>query len=390
MARREDLEAKLVENPQDEALRLVYADLLQSTGDPRGPLIVMHEQDLLEEMSTYIDDHAEALLGPLARYKTAFDGSQEEAFYWHLGFIRYARFGYDSNTAGDVEVEDGPEIALEAGVAALLAHPSGMLLDDLKIAINMLDDGSYFQPVVEAIVASPRGIPTLRTLRLGEFSCSGGPGGEGDYEYEMSWTTLGDASALWAKLPRLESLVLQVGLGGSSAAGGADVIGTFELPKLKRLEVITGGMSEGCLRSFANARLPEATYIDLWLGSSDYGAGGSVADLAPLLAGTHVPKLVHLGLMNTEHSDAICAALPGSAILPRLTELSLAYGTMTDDGARALAANPAAIAHLVRLDVSQNWLTDAGLELLRAACDGVVGDEQKTGDADHRYVSLSE
>lgn len=390
MSRREELEAKLVENPQDDALRLVYADLLQSADDPRGRLIVMHEQDLLEEMGPYIEEHADALLGPLARYTTLFDGSQEQAFYWHLGFIRDARLGYDSNTAGDVEVEDGPEIALEAGLAALLAHPSGMLLDDLKITINMLDDGSYFQPVIDAIVAAPRGIPTLRTLRLGEFTCAGGPGGEGDYEYEMSWTTLGDASALWAKLPRLESLVLQVGLGGSSAAGGADVIGTFDLPKLARLEVITGGMSEGCLRSFANARLPEATYIEPWLGSTNYGAGGTVADLAPLLAGTHVPKLAHLGLMNSELSDAICAALPASAILPRLTELSLAYGTMTDEGARALAANPAAIAHLVRLDVSQNCLTEEGIAVLRAACDGVVGDEQKAGDEDHRYVSLSE
>lgn len=388
MSRRADLEARLIENPADEALRIVYADVLQAEGDPRGPLIVMQDQDLVEAIDAYVDEHAEALLGPLARYKTSFDGSQEPAFYWHLGFIRDAKLGYDSNVVGDVDVADGPEIALETGIAALLAHPSGMLLDDLVITINMLDDGSYFQPVVNAIAA--RGIPTLRTLRLGEFTCAGGPGGEGDYEYEMSWTSLGDASALWRTLPRLESLVLQVGLGGSSSSGTVDRIGTFDLPKLKRLEVITGGMSADCLRSFANAKLPAATYIDLWLGSSNYGAGGTALDLAPLLAGTHVPTLEHLGLMNSELSDEICAALSTSAILPRLTELSLAYGTMTDDGARALAANPAAIAHLRRLDISNNCMTEEGIALLRAACDGVVGDEQKDADDENRYVSLSE
>ena len=64
----------------------------------------------------------------------------------------------------------------------------------------MLEGGSYFQPVVDALAARPR--PMLRTLRLGEFTCAGGPGGEGDYEYEISWTGLGDASTLWAALPR--------------------------------------------------------------------------------------------------------------------------------------------------------------------------------------------
>ena len=184
--------------------------------------------------------------------------------------------------------------------------------------------------------------------------------------------------------------MLQVGLGGSSANGTADVIGTFDLPRLKRLEVITGGMSEACMRSFANAKLPAAESIELWFGSANYGAGGTVLDLAPLLAGDGVPKLEHLGLMNSELSDAICVALATSAILPRLAELSLAYGTMTDDGARALAATPAAIAYLKRLDVSNNCLTEVGIDVLRAACDGVVADGQKDAGDAHRYVSLSE
>ena len=48
MGKREELEAKLIENPNDVELRMVYADLLQSTGDPRGELIVLsHRGDEL-------------------------------------------------------------------------------------------------------------------------------------------------------------------------------------------------------------------------------------------------------------------------------------------------------------------------------------------------------
>jgi len=386
MGRREELEAKLIENPNDIDARQVYADLLQSAGDPRGELIMLQHKTP-DEAEEFFETHMEALLGPLTRYTTTFDGSSEEAFVWHLGFIRSAKFGYDTNTADDVEIVDGPDIALEVGIAELLRHPSGLLLEQLVVTINMLDDGSYFDPIVKAIASV--GSPSLRKLRLGEFSCAGGPGGaESDYEYEMSWTSLGDASGMWSKLPRLEELVLQVGLGGSSAEGTTDVIGTFELPKLRRLEVITGGMSQSCMQSFGSAKLPEATYIDLWFGSANYGAGGTVLELAPLLAGTHVPKLAHLGLMNSEISDSICAALASSQILPRLTELSLAYGTMTDDGAKALAAHPAALGKLSVLDVRANCLTPAGVELLRACCANVLADDQK--GEDERYVSLSE
>ena len=147
MSRSAELEARLIENPSDDEARMVYADYLQSAGDPRGELIVMQDQEQLEEVDAYLDKHAERLLGPLVRYKTLFDGSQEAAFFWHLGFIRDAKLGYDSNRAGDVGVADGPEIALETGLAALIKHPSGMLLDDLTVTINMLDDGSYFDPI---------------------------------------------------------------------------------------------------------------------------------------------------------------------------------------------------------------------------------------------------
>lgn len=387
MARNPDLEAKLIADPTNTDAYLVYADFLQSKGDPRGELITLHHAGKTKEAEELLEARADELYGPLKNYRKAFDGTADHAFTWRNGFIRSARLSFDSNSVDEVEVDDDVEISLETGLAELLRHPSGMLLEELVIPINMLDDGAYFEPLVKVI--AEHGAPTLKSLRIGEFSCAGGPGGTGDYEYEISWTTLGDASGLWKAVPRLERLVLQVGLGSTSASGTTDHLGVIDLPKLRHLEVITGGMSQACLRSLAEATLPEVLYLDLWLGSSSYGSAGTIDDLAPLLDGAKVPKLEHLGLMNAELTDEICDRLGSAKILPRLREVSLKYGTMTDDGARALASNKAAFHHLMTLDVSENCLGSEGVGAVETLCKSVLTDEQKGGGED-RYVSLSE
>jgi uncharacterized protein (TIGR02996 family) len=382
MERNPDLEAKLVADPRNIDNFLVYADYLQSKGDPRGELIALQHAGKAAEAEAHLEEHAEALFGPLESYRKTLDGEEKKAFEWCNGFIRSARLGYDSNCSDDAE------LSLQAGLEALLTHPSGILLEELVVPINMLDDGAYFEPVVKMI--AKHGAPALRSLRLGEFSCCGGPGGEGDYEYEISWTGIGDASALWKAVPRLERLVLQVGLGSSSASGGArDNLGVIDLPNLRYLRVVTGGMSQSCMKSFAEARWPELTYMDLWFGSPHYGASGGIDDLAPILDGTALPKIEHLGLMNAEFTDEICGPLANAKVLPRLRELSLAYGTLTDAGARTLAAAKSALAHLHTLDLSENCLTAEGIAAIHDLCANVKTDEQKDGRGD-RYVSLSE
>lgn len=388
MARNPELEAKLIEDPDDIDAHLVYADFLQTHGDPRGELITLFHRGKLVEAEAFMEAHAGELYGPLKKYRTTFDGSNQRAFEWRLGFIRSARFSYDSNSAEEVELDedDDGELALEDGLAALLQHPSGALLEELVIPINMIDDGAYFEPLVKALATN--GAPALRKLRIGEFVHAGPGGADDGYEYEISWTSIGDASGLWKAVPRLERLVLQVGLGGTSASGGNDVLGDIDLPALKHLEVITGGMSQSCLQSLANAKLPSLTYMDLWMGDSGYGFEGGVEDLEPLLDGSHVPKLQHLGLLNSELTDDICARLGESKVLPRLTELSLAYGTMTDAGARALADHKDAFAHLKVLDLRGNCLSSEGIAAVETLCPEVITEEQKSPD--ERYVSLSE
>ena len=371
-----ELEARLLDHPDDREACMVYADHLQTLGDPRGELIALQASG--RPADAFIAEHAEQLLGPLAEHQKTHDGRDDDAFTWQLGFIRSARLSFDSNE-GDGE-------ALEEILEQLLTHPSGRFLSQLVVPMNMLDDGMYFGPVVEKLAAI--GAPALRTLRIGEFGHAGPGGVDTGYDYEISWTTLGNASGLWRVLPRLEHMRLQVGLGGSAASGGAESIGELVVPKLRDLEVVTGGMSSECLRAFASANAPMLETMDLWLGSDNYGANGTVDDLGALFAATGVPQLRHLGLMNSEIADSFIEALAGSKILKQLTELDLRYGTLSDEGAARLAANARAFAHLAKLDLSDNCMSSDGVERVRGISANVIVDEQK--DEEERYVSLSE
>ncbi|MFT3709663.1 MAG: TIGR02996 domain-containing protein [Archangium sp.] len=384
MARDPALEAKLIDNPADHAAYLVYADWLQSHGDLRGELIKLQHEGKEDEANELIEANSDAFLGALKHYRTTFDGTEEDGLEWKRGFIKKATFSYDNNSAEDIDVEEGVEIALETGLSALLTHPSGALLEELVIPINMLDDGGYFGPVVGALMQ--HGAPALRRLRIGRFSCCGGPGGEGDYEYEISWTGVGDLSGLWKAVPRLEKLVIQSGMGGSSASGEEDALGTIEHANLKHLEIITGGLSQDCVRSIANAKLPNLETLIIWFGDDNYGAGGGVDDLKPLFEGAGFPKLKHLGLCNSDFADEIAQALVTAPIVARLESISLQYGTLQDGGARALAAIPN-IGKL-KVNISENCVGDAAAEELQAKCAGLTWEDQKKNT--DRYVSLSE
>jgi uncharacterized protein (TIGR02996 family) len=391
MARNKELEAKLIEDPTNVDIHMVYADFLQSNGDPRGELIMLQNAGKTKEAEALLEKHADQFYGDvLPIYSKTIDGSGTDAYEWRLGFIRKAIFSYDSNCEDDIEVEydDDVKIKLENAIEALLTHPSGALIEEIVIPINMLDDGAYFGPCVEAI--AKHGSPSLRRLRIGQFECAGGPGGEGDYEYEISWTSLGDASGLWKALPRLEKLVIQSGLGGSSAESTEDKLGKIDAPRLKHLEIITGGLSKECAKSVANAKLPSLTRLDLWFGSDNYGGDATLEDIEPIFDGENLPKLERLGLMNSGFADDICNRIGTAKILPRLKELSLAYGTMSDDGAKALSSK-AALSHLKELDVNENYLTSEGQKTLEGVCPKVVSDSMRTSDGDgDRYVALSE
>src|SRR5262249_31891500 len=136
-----DLEKAIFANADDVEARLVYADWLQSAGDPRGELIVVQhglssdptKKDLKKREAEILEKHAASLLGPLRKFATTADGEAEAAFTWSLGFIKTARFAWDYYANDDQEVD------LAEATAALIAHPSGRFVESITLGINRAD-----------------------------------------------------------------------------------------------------------------------------------------------------------------------------------------------------------------------------------------------------------
>jgi uncharacterized protein (TIGR02996 family) len=369
-----ELLAAVLAAPDDPAPFLVYGDWLQGEGDPRGELIALMAAGKKAAAEKHIEKHAPSLLGPLQPYTRGLDWPPGDkragtTFTWKHGFIERARLAFDYFAD-----EGRGVIALEGVLEALMTHPSGRVLRELVIGINRQDPDCKYQKIVD--VVAKRGAPALRLLHVG------------DYEYpdhiEISWTEIGSLAKVWKAVPRLETLVLQ---------GGSIGLGTFEHPTLKRVEIRTGGLPKAAAKSIAAAKLPACEHLDVWYGDDNYGGDAKWKDLAPLLTNRGLPSLRHLGIRNAQFTNDAVRALPGSPILRQLKTLDLSLGTLTDDGAQAMAAQKAAFAHLELLDVNDNLLTDAGVKALKGLCKKVViGEQREIEDwwEDERYVSVGE
>ena len=102
-----ELESQILEDPEDPAAYLVYADWLQTAGDPRGKLIAADaalaadpaSEALAASAAAILEEHRDALLGTPAGAPISFD--------WHYGFWRAAHlgsFGWSPNPAHDDHV----------------------------------------------------------------------------------------------------------------------------------------------------------------------------------------------------------------------------------------------------------------------------------------------
>jgi uncharacterized protein (TIGR02996 family) len=384
-----ELERALLADPDDVEAHLVLGDWLQDRGHPRGELIaLMHRTErephrdprpLADELRALFVEHRRALLGDLVqglapqaiadavqvkdggvRLDLA-DGSLRSG--WRLGFLRSVRIA-------DTPARDGTDDG--APLEALLAHPSARLVQELTLGLMRYDDpGDYGEALELLAAAGPR--PTLRRLFIGDF--------EFPDEMEISWTSIGDLSALYPLYPALRELTLQA---------GDFTLGEIVLPELRSFELRTGGLRRPCVEAICRASWPRLQRLVLWLGDPAYGAEGTIDDVEPILAGEGLPELDMLGLMNTELTDEICNQLPRSAVAGRIRVLDLSMGTMSDDGARALGAGREAFARLERLDVSMNYLTDQGVQALRGLCPSVIVGQQQEGEEGERYVTVGE
>ncbi|MFJ8086539.1 STM4015 family protein [Streptomyces sp. NPDC096205] len=236
--------------------------------------------------------------------------------------------------------------------------------------------------VVAALLAACDRLPALRALFLGDMVME---------ECEISWINQSDVTDLLTGFPELE----EFGVRGGSGLG----LSAVHHERLRRLTAETGGLPVGFVRGVGASDLPALEHLDLWLGTSEYGADTEVSDLEPLLSGTRLPRLRHLALRNSEIQDEIAAAVASAPVVARLETLDLSMGVLTDDGAAALLGGQP-LTHLKSLDLHHNYLSEPVRQRLRETLEpaGVTLDlDPDDADQDEdedgtvwRFVSVGE
>jgi hypothetical protein len=161
---------------------------------------------------------------------------------------------------------------------------------------------------------------------------------------------------------------------------GSEVrFGAINLLHLRRARLV-GTLGSDHHRAIARARWPRLESLTLGVGP-DCDPEALVHDLRPILDGSAVPNLVHLGfdLHAAAQSGPLCAALTRAPIVRRLSRLAI--DRLDRRGEAALLAGRAAFAHLERLTVSERW------PRLKGLCRHVDAGEARL-ERDGRFVEI--
>jgi uncharacterized protein (TIGR02996 family) len=361
MERNDALEAAIRSNRDDPAPYLVYADWLQSRGNPLGELIVLQ----------HAGKDASAIVAGLALPE------HDLAVYeWRWGLLR----GVTLANARDHMAEDFDAAAVARQV---FAHPACAALERLHTGVLRWDYNHVDVPAVIAEAGRHVWAASLVTLRLGDLE-----------DVDMAHHVIGDVgAAITASFPGLRELILHSGDQSWRGEGETFAFGGLALPALRALVIETCAMTGARLDQLRGAKLPVLDKLVLWFGSRRHDADYALEEIEPTVA--RFPTVTRLGLCNSEDADELAAIVAGWPIAKQLVALDLSMGTMSDDGARALAAVAAAFPKLAELNVGENHLTDEGIDALRAAYPFVSADDQKEDDLSipgevYRYVSVHE
>lgn len=250
------------------------------------------------------------------------------------------------------------------------------------------DDMSGRNPLLDRLAADADRFPALRHLFVNDISSE---------ESEISWLALPEMKRILDAYPRLEELALR---GCSMSSRPGDGPAPVRHGHLRRLRVESGGVSGEAAQAIALSDLPALEELDVWLGVDNYGGDATLDDLADIFVGARLPRLRHLGLMNSELQDEIAEALAGAPIVSRLESLDLSMGVLSDTGMEALLSGQP-LGHLAKLRIDHHFVTDPMAERLRRALaesgtvvDISVPEEPEDWDDDDeidgRYVQVSE
>ncbi|MEL6186516.1 MAG: STM4015 family protein [Myxococcota bacterium] len=276
---------------------------------------------------------------------------------------KYAHFfssDYDTDSfGGDLDDFLGQDAALKARALVLGSWASEMYEVSSSAAVKKLTDAADK-------------LSSLEGIFVGDII---------QEENEMSWIKQSDVSPLLGAFPQLQLLRVR---GGEGLA-----LTEARHPGLRALALETGGMDASVVRSVLGGDFPSLEYLELWLGTEEYGGTCSVEDLQPLLAGRKFPKLRYLGLRNCDFVDDIAPVVVNSPLLERIQTLDLSLGTLSDVGGQALLKLSSAPS-LERLDLSHHFMTKPMTKQLKALPFAVDVSDAQEDDDDWRFVAVGE
>lgn len=270
------------------------------------------------------------------------------------------------------EFESPPE-EFAARLEALVSRvPEGQIR-----ALIIGEWGSAYDsgPPIDLLVSLAPRLTGLRALFLGEMTFE---------ECEISWIHQGDITPLLTAFPALEVLRVR-------GAEGLE-LQPVRHSALRELAFESGGLPGAVVRAVGASDLPVLQRLELWLGTSEYGADATIEDLGPILVGDRLPGLRHLALCDAEIADAVATAIATAPVVAQLDVLDLSMGVLSDEGATAMFAGQS-LAVLERLDLHYHFLTPGMQERVTAALPGVevdLSDAQTEEDPSSRYVAVAE
>lgn len=240
--------------------------------------------------------------------------------------------------------------------------------------------GDDCQKLIDMFVDNSSKFSHIKSLFVGDMESE---------ECEVSWIEQGDYSKLFNALPNLEHLTIK----GSNGL----VLGDIVHNNLLSLEIICGGIPVSVINSIAKAKLPKLNKLILYIGIEDYGFDGTIDDIKSFLDTADFPSLKYLGLRDSEIQDEITEAVLNSKFIKQIDILDLSEGTISDKGGQLLLDNAPNLSNIKHIDLHYNYLSDDMIKKLSQKFKDINLDEQNEIDEDEvdedydgRYPMLTE
>jgi uncharacterized protein (TIGR02996 family) len=396
----------IVEDPEDDAPRLVYADWLEDHGRPERAELIRAQialasppeggaerRALRAREAELLEKHEEEWVGPLkqlgVRAGSLRRGLVEGVTLPARRFLEHGEQLLALAPVHSVKLTDARRALGELAKCPLLARLSGLDLsgnelqaDDVRSLLSPhlsglrrldLSDNPIGPAGVKALAASPH-LAGLRRLALRgvRMGFEGARALAGHVDYPQVYAKAVNLSGLVALDLRVNRIYEE---GVTVLAHSPHLAGLTELSLspiggksseeleasryLRNLTVlrISGPFSEGIPLLLYSRFLKRLRVLDL----SETGATDE--DAEEIAARRQLEQLEHLNLGNNHITDEGVQALARRARMPRLRRLDLSWNRITGAGAQALCGSRL-VRELRELDLSGNQIDDAGAAAL--------------------------